>query len=107
MPGFVHSVQVQRSTPGPPDDYNQPTDSWATIATVAGLVEPKNVDELNQANQAGVVISDSSIYLPASTDVQEDDRLVYAGDNYRIDGIERRPYGKLRHLKVNATKVAA
>lgn len=105
MGRFVHRLELQRSTPGAVDDYNHPTLTWATIATVDGLVQPKNVDELNQANQGGPVTSDHSIFLPANTDIAEADRLVWNGETYEIDGIERRQYGQLRHLKLNATKV--
>lgn len=105
MPRFVHELEIQRSTAGAGDDYNQPSETWSTIATAHGLIQPKNVDELNQANQAGAVISDHSIFMPSTTDVREADHLVYQGDAYEIEGIERREYGKLRHLKVNARKV--
>jgi len=107
MPGFVHQLEIQRSTAGAPDDYNHPTQTWATIATVQGLVQPKDSVEVAQLNQAGAVASDHSIYLPATTDVDEADRLIYQGDTYQVDGLERRDYGKLRHIKLNARKVSA
>lgn len=102
---FVHELTLERATAGAVDDYNQPTNTWAAIATVPGLVQPKSVDELNQANQGGPVVGDHSIFLPANTDIEEADRLVWNGERYEIDGLERRQYGKLRHIKVNARKV--
>ena len=102
---FVHELEIQRSTKGARDDYGHAANTWATTSRVHGLVQPKSIDEINQANQAGPVVADHSIYLPATAELDEADRLVYAGATYEIDGIERRDYGRLRHLKVNARRV--
>lgn len=104
---FVHTIDVQRATSGAGDDYNQPGMTWATIATVKGLVEPKSSIEVAQLNQAGATVTDHSIFLPSTTDVREADRLLYQGETYQIEGLERRAYGRLRHLKANARKVTA
>lgn len=102
---FAHTLVIERATAGAPDDYNQPSETYATIATVRGLVQPKSVEEQARLNEGGVVTSDHSIFLPSTTEVDEADRIVYAGETYQIDGIERRAYGSLAHLKLNARKV--
>lgn len=103
---FVHTLTIQRNTPaGAPDEYNQTPSVWADLATVQGLVQPKGAREKAQLNQAGTVSSDYSIHLPLSTDVDEADRIVYAGETYQVEGIERRPYGGLAHIRLNASKV--
>jgi head-tail adaptor len=103
---LVHTITIQRATAGAPaDDWNQASQTWATIATTKGLVQPKSVTEQDRLGEGGIVTSDHSIYVGPTTDVDEADRIVYAGQTYQIDGIERRTYGKLQHLKLNATKV--
>ena len=102
---LVHSLVIERATAGAPDDYGQPSSTFSTLATVRGLVQPKSAREKAQANQAGVVVSEFSIYVPAATDLDEADRIVYDGATYQIECIERRAYGGLAHLKADASRV--
>lgn len=102
---FVHTLTIERATAGSVDAYNQPSMTYATSSTVRGLVQPKSSREKEQANQVGATASDYSIYFPNGTNLDEGDRVVYASETYQIDGIERRQYGGLPHIKANARKV--
>ena len=102
---FVHSLVIERATAGALDDYGQPSQTWATSSTVRGLVQPKSSREKAQANQAGAVLSEFSIYVPLATDLHAADRVVYDGATYQIDGIEQRAYGGLAHQKADASRV--
>lgn len=103
---LVHSLTIERSTADALDDYGQPAMTFATLATVRGLVQPKSAREKAQANQAGAVLSEFSIYVLLTTDLRSADRIVYDGATYQIDGIERRAYGGLAHQKADASRVA-
>ena len=102
-----HTLVIERATAGAVDDYNQPSQAFAAVATVAGLVQPKNAREQAQANEAGAVVTDHSIYVLLTTDLKEADRIIYAGATYQIEGIERRAYGSVGHLKANVRRVVA
>lgn len=106
---FVHSLVIERSTAGAVDDYNQPTQTWATLATVPGLVQPKSAREVAQLNEAGAVGSIFTIYL-RPTDIAESDRITVAvapmAGTYQIDAI-RNASGLSHHLEIDARKVAA
>ena len=94
-----HSVVIERATAGTVDDRGVPAQVWAALATVSGWIQPKSARELAQLSQGGPVSSTISIYL-WPTDVNEDDRITYAGDTYQIDGI-RDEAGVNHHLKLD------
>jgi head-tail adaptor len=104
-----HSLVIERASDGAPDDYNQPTRTWATLATVAGLVQPKTAREVAQLNQAGPSLATFSIYL-RPTDVQKNDRIRVAdagvAATYEIDGVLNQA-GRNHHLKLDAHVVTA
>lgn len=87
---FIHSLVIQRATDGAVDEYNNPTRTWATLATVPGLVQPKTARELAQLNQAGPVLSTFTILL-LPTDIAPADRITVAAGamagTYELDGI--------------------
>lgn len=106
---LLHSLAIERATAGAVDEYNQATQTWATLATVAGLVQPKNVRETAQLNQSGAVVSTHTIYL-RPTDVDTADRITVAAGamagTYQIDGI-RNAAGLNHHLELDAREVVA
>lgn len=105
---LLHTLIIERPTDGAVDDYNQPTRTYATLATVPGLIQPKKVEEVAQLNQAGVVVSTHTIYL-RPTEIQPSDRVVVAtggmAGSYEIDGV-RDAAGIGHHLELDARMVA-
>jgi hypothetical protein len=103
-----HVLIIERPTDGAVDDYNQPTVTYATLASVPGLVQPKNAREVMQLNQAGAVVSTHTIYL-RPTEIQPSDRVrVAAGPmagTYEIDGV-RDAAGLGHHYEIDARMVA-
>jgi head-tail adaptor len=65
------------------DDYNQPEQTWATLATVPGLIQPKSVKEMALVSQEGAVIANHTIYLEV-IDVTPADRVKLSPDDGRI-----------------------
>jgi head-tail adaptor len=102
---LLHALVIERPMDGAVDDYNQPTQTWATLAAVAGLVQPKSAREAAQLNEAGAVLSTHTIYL-RPTDLQASDRIVYGGTYYEITGI-RDAAGLGHHYEVDARVVTA
>lgn len=109
---LIHDLVVERATEGPatpgtPEyDYNQTVQTWATLAEVRGLVQPKTAREVAQLNEAGAVVSTFTIYL-RPTEIQPADRLRMEPDDGRrweIDGI-RDAAGLGHHLEVDARLV--
>ena len=49
------------------DDYGQPITVETTLATVAGLVQPRRAREVELASQAGVVVADCVGYMDPLT----------------------------------------
>lgn len=105
---LIHTLVIERPTDGTVDDYNQPTTTYAALATVPGLIQPKTAREVAQLNQAGAVVSTHTAYL-RPTEVQPSDRLlIAAGDmagTYEIDGI-RNAAGIGHHLEADCRMVA-
>ena len=104
---LLHTLSIERATDGPPDEYNQPSRTWATLSEVPGLVQPKSAREVAQLNQAGAVVSTYSIYL-RPTEIQPADRVRVLDDGvagvYEIDGIQNQA-GRNHHLKADARMV--
>ena len=100
---LLHTLVIQRASAGAVDEYNQPTQTWANLLEVRGLVQPKSVREVAQLNQAGAVTSTHTIFL-RPTDLQEADRIVANGNTYQVTGV-RDPAGLGHHYEVDATLV--
>ena len=83
---FPHSLVIERASSGAVDDRGVPAQTWSTLATVAGRVEPKTVEEMTQHSQDGPVTSTHTIYM-VPRDITEADRITYAGGTYQLDGI--------------------
>jgi head-tail adaptor len=80
---YIHTLVIERATAGAPDDYGQPVQAWATLATVAGLVLPKSAREVALTSQGGAVVADHTIFM-APRDVTEADRVKLSPDDGRI-----------------------
>lgn len=100
---FRHTVQIQRATPGAVDDYNQPTRTYATLATVQALIQPKSGQELAQLSEAGPVRGQYRVFM-APTDVHEGDRLVHGSDVYELTFVADAG-GAGHHLECDAERI--
>lgn len=103
-----HTFIIERPTDGAVDEYNQPTTTYATLASVPGLMQPKDVREVAQLNQAGATVSTHTGYL-RPTEIQPSDRVriasgVMAG-TYEIDGV-RDAAGLGHHYELDCRMVA-
>lgn len=105
---LLHTLVIERPTDGAVDEYNQPTTTYATLATVPGLIQPKKVEEVAALNQAGATVSTHTAYL-RPTEIQPSDRVRIASGNmagtYEIDGI-RNAAGIGHHLECDVRMVA-
>lgn len=103
-----HRLVIERATDGALDDYGQPARTYATLATVRGLVQPKTTREMELVNQAGPVASTHTIYL-LPTDVRAADRIRLDPDDgrrFELDGV-RDAAGQAHHLECDAQLVGA
>jgi len=98
-----HQLTIQRATDGTPDDRGVPAQTWATLATCSGWVQPKNARELAQLSQGGPVVSDHTVYM-WPTDITEGDRIVYGAQTYEVEGITDEA-GIGHHLRIDARLV--
>ena len=102
---LIHTVAIERNTPGPVDEWNMPTEVWATIATPQALIQPKSGRERAQQNEAGAVTGQYRVYL-RPIDVTEGDHLIHqdGGEVYEI-GFVADAAGIGHHLELDATRV--
>lgn len=107
---LVHSFMIERPSPGAVDEYNQPTTTYATLATVPGLMQPTTAAEVAQLNQAGATLSRFKGYL-RPTDLQQSDRVRIATDpmagTYELDGDPQDEAGLGHHFKIFCSMVVA
>lgn len=81
-----HTVVIERATRGARDEHGVPAEAWATLATVAGWLQPRLRREATEATEGGAVRGDHLLIL-LPTDVHEHDRVVVSGtDGGRLDG---------------------
>jgi len=102
---LIHDVAIERSTAGPVDAWNMPSEVWATIATPAALIQPKSGRERAQQNEAGSVTAEFRIYM-RPTDITEGDHLIRqdTGEVFEI-GFIADAGGIGHHLEIDATRV--
>ncbi|MFZ0324731.1 MAG: head-tail adaptor protein [Actinomycetes bacterium] len=108
LESYGHQLVIERATDGALDAYGQPARTYATLATVRGLVQPKTAQEVALTNQAGAVISTHTIYL-LPTDVTAADRIRFEPDDgrlFQLDGV-RDVAGLGIHLELDARLVGA
>ena len=105
---LIHRLAIERATSGAPDEYGQPSRTYATLATFRGRLEPKSAREVAQLSQAGAVISDHTLFA-RPRDLREADRIRFDpadGRLFEITGI-RDMAGAGHHLTVDLTLVKA
>lgn len=102
---LIHTVAIERATDGAVDDYNNPSRTFAAIATVGALIQPKSGRELAQLNDAGRVRGEYRVFMPI-TDVTEGDHLVRQtpAEVYEITFVADAA-GVGHHLELDANRV--
>lgn len=83
---FPHTLVIQRASAGAEDDRGVPAQTWPTLATVAGRVAVKDVEEVAELSQSGPVASTHTIFM-LPRDITAADRISYGGGIYQVDGI--------------------
>lgn len=110
MNPFVHSLTVERvsfdDTLATRDAAGQPIRSTSSLA-VAGLVQPRRVDEMDDSRSAGAAISDHVVFLPIGTDVAHEDAIIWGDRRLEVVGVRSFEYGRLAHLEVDARIVSS
>lgn len=107
MPALIHTLVVERATSGTADERGVPSQTWATAATIPGLIQQKRADELAQLSQAGPVTSLHKAYLPYGADVHESDRIRQGGRLFQVTGIDPDVGGAQHHAVADLQLVAA
>ena len=102
------SLVVERATEGAQNDYGESSQTWATLATVRGLIQPRKATEVALLNQGGATMTDTVIFLEP-TDILAADRIRLAsattGPYYEITGV-RDAAGHGHHLELDANVVS-
>lgn len=110
MSGFdsrlIHMLVIERATAGAVDEYNNPTQVWATLAVVPGRVQAKSGRELAQLNDAGPVRGEFRVFM-RPTDVLESDHLILSesGEIYEIGFVAPRSGAGIHHLELDCNRV--
>jgi hypothetical protein len=87
------------------DDYGQSVSVETTLATVAGLVQPRRAREVELASQAGVVVADCIAYLDPLAGLTTACWLEVAGVRYDVLTIADAG-GTGHHLELGVRQVA-
>lgn len=111
MPAFVHTLSIERSSESSTDDHGQPVVSFAELAEVPGLIQPKTQREIEAASQAGAAIGSHTIFM-GRRDITTQDRIrdvteSPSGPIYQVVGVRDFNFGGLAHLEVDAVKVTS
>lgn len=88
---YRHSLTVKKmavtlDVEGNPvrDAYGQPVTTETTLATVPGLIQPRNAREVAAANQAGAEIGDLVCYMAPLAGVDKGCWILKGGARYDI-----------------------
>ncbi len=103
MPRLHHTVTIQRATPGAVDEYNNPSVTYAPIATVQALIQPKSGTELAALHEGGPVRGRYRIFM-YPTDVTEGDHLISDNEIYELTFVADAG-GAGRHIELDAERV--
>ncbi len=110
---FTQTCAIQRKTSSSSDGWGQPETSWSTIATGVKCrlsfgrggrgTGREEVVPVQAAESSGIV------FLPAGTDVDEDDRIVITGgQTWDVIGYPKAAIngvGATNHLRANVRRV--
>lgn len=79
------TVTVTRRTAGADDAYGNPTYTTTTSTISNCGVAPRQAGDTTDAGRQGVIVG-QTLYAPAGADIQADDVITIAGEDYRIVG---------------------
>lgn len=105
---LIHRLAIERATSGVPDEYGQPSRTYATLATFRGRLEPKSAREVAATSGAGPIVSDH-VLRTRPRDLRAGDRIRFEPDDgrrFEITAI-RDPAGAGHHLTVDLTRIEA
>jgi hypothetical protein len=111
---YRHSLTIKRLGPlldehGDPilDDYSQPVMGEVTVATVAGLLQPRRAREIAEANQTGAVIGEYVAYMDPLPTIGSDCWIERDGIRYDVlmDATEADAAGLGDHYEVGCRRV--
>lgn len=85
------------------DEYNEPVQTWATLATRSASFEPLSDGERLRSGQVGATATARFVirYSTAVADLDAKDRLTFDGDTYAI--LHVKPLGRREGLEITAT----
>lgn len=82
---FIHTLVVKKMAPsGGTDDFGQPLAAETTVATVAGLIQPRRGREVTYTTQAGPVVADWYGYCDPLPTLTTDCWLEVSGIRYDV-----------------------
>ena len=96
-------IQLQHNTPTADPDYNTPTASWATYATVWAQME---FHDAREAEASAREYAEYGLFFTIRwrSDILAEDRIVFESNNYEILG-RPREIGRRKGLKLQARLV--
>ncbi len=105
---LIHTLAVERATPGAPNEYGQPIRTYATLATFRGRIEPRSAREIAATSEAGAVVSDH-VLRTRPRDLRESDRIRFDPPDGRLFEITaiRDMAGAGHHLTVDLRLIEA
>lgn len=84
------SYNVVRRSESGTDRYGGETYSWSSVGTVVGVLFYGSRDRQLRAEESGRLRSDRPSLMASHTaDLEEDDRVLITGTEYRVDSIKR------------------
>jgi hypothetical protein len=86
------------------DDYGQPVMAVTTVATVAGLIQPRSAREVAQAGEAGAAVGEHVGYLRPLAGLTTRDWIEVAGARYDITSVSDAA-GLGHHLELGLRRV--
>lgn len=104
LPSFMTQT-VKRIRPSTKTSRGSEIPDWdnAAVLTIRGCSVQPTTTGLSQDGRILGILDGMTCYMPPSADVQEGDRIEYAGNVYTIDGAPRvwPSGGSLAHVQVN------
>lgn len=102
---YLHTLVVKRMLDGGTlDEYGQPVTAESTVATVAGLVQPRKGREVTYVTQAGPVVADFYAYAAPLASLGTDCWLEVGGIRYDVLNIADAA-GLGHHLELDLRRV--
>lgn len=100
-----HTLVIKRNVAtGATDEYGQPVATTSTLATVAGLIQPRKAQEVALLSQAGAVASTHVGFMYPLAGLGTDCWIELDGVRYDVTGIHDAA-GQAHHLQLDLRAV--